>query len=250
MAARILLIGATGRLGRAVHKLIPDAYAPTRAEMDVTSPRSVSIYIGTRREPVFTVINCAGYSDALAAESNRRECWKLNVSAVQQLAYNLPRFRLVHISSDYVFDGATGNYEESEPPSPVNFYGVTKAVAEVALEFHERSLIIRAPFRPDPPWRYAKAFTDQWTSCRFVSQVAPDIVRAALMPELTGIIHIGGPRRSVYDLAREASPEVGQLTRADFPGLRLPRDTSLDSSKWHSILAASTPSSQLAAIST
>src|SRR3989338_5409112 len=103
---------------------------------------------------------------------------------------------------------------------------------------YRSTLVIRTAFKKDGPWPYARAFVDQWVSHEFVSTLAPDIVRAALMNKLTGVIHIAGARKTIYDLARTASPNVGKMTIND-TGIKLPRDTSLNSSKWQNLLSRS-----------
>ena len=248
---RILLTGGSGRLGRALLACRwPDGVgviAPTRRELDITDRQSCRAAM--HRYCPDIVIHAAAFADAARAESLKPWCWDLNVNGTRNLTIGIHDTRVVFISTDYVFDGVTGNYSERDFPAPLNYYGLTKTVAEAIIFAHPWSLIIRAPFRADPPWPFERAIVDQWTSCRFASEVAPDIIRAALMLDLTGVIHIGGPRRSIYEMARDASPEVGQITRAEIEaetGLRLPRDTSLDSSKWHSLPKASQQSFRLA----
>jgi dTDP-4-dehydrorhamnose reductase len=251
---RILITGGSGRLGSAIQRVCREAeipcYAPSSTELDVLVQdfrdwwsREICDFTPT------VMIHCAGFANALKAESARAACWSLNVEGTRNMVRGFRGMRFVYISTDYVFDGEEGNYSESDTPNPVNFYGASKLAGEMIVSEHENTLILRAPFRADPPWRFPKAFTDQWTSCRFASEVAPDVVAAALSNE-TDILHIGGPRRSIHELAETATPGMLKIKRADFQGLRIPRDTSLDSTKWHSLQTALRQSSQLAAIAT
>lgn len=234
--ARILITGGSGRLGSAIRRVCREAVvsccAPASGELDVLDELGARSAVA-RIDPDI-IIHCAAYANAWKAETNRAECWKLNAEGSRNMVRAASGRRFVHISTDYVFDGQEGNYGESDIPNPVNFYGVSKLAAEMIVGEYDNSLILRAPFRADPPWRFAKAFTDQWTSCRFASEVAPDVVAAALS-DVTGVLHIGGPRRSIHELAEAATPGMLKTKRADVQGLRIPRDTSLNSARWQSL---------------
>lgn len=226
--ADILITGGSGRLGSALRKLIPGAVPPTRDALDITSGASCAAAAVAFRPKI--VIHCAAFVDSASAEAERHLCWQTNVIGTRNVIRAFQPCRFVYISSEYVFDGKRGNYAENDTPGPINFYGLTKLCGEQIVQQYPNTLIIRAGIRQDGPWRFPKAFTDQWTSDRFISEAAPDIVAAALSHEV-GIIHIGGERRSVYEMARSVS-DVGEMTRDQFPGLKIPRDTSLNSNKW------------------
>ena len=238
--AVILITGGTGRLGRklvACLRLIEGVVciAPDRSALDVLSPEGCAVAIDRSCPDV--VIHCAGFVNTFSAESEHSRCWQLNVEGTRNVARASRPARFVYVSTDYVFDGVQGNFAESDVPAPVNYYGLTKLVGEaIALE-HPNSLVLRAPFRDDPPWAYPRAFADQWTSCDFVSVRAPQVAAAALGAH-RGILHIGGERRSILAMARAVSPVVQPMMRSEV-AVRLPRDTSLDSSLWHSLIEAS-----------
>ena len=77
---------------------------------------------------------------------------------------------------------------------------------------------------------YEKAFIDQWTSREKVSTIAKKIVKL-VKSDLTGIIHIGGYRKTVYEYAKESKSDVGKLRRNEVD-FKVPKDTSLDCSKY------------------
>jgi dTDP-4-dehydrorhamnose 3,5-epimerase/reductase len=129
-----LIIGAGGQLGRALIKMIPGAVPATRSMLDLASPESVAAFDFT---PYGTVINAAAYTkvDAAETEDGRREAWAVNVRGVGALvaAARRHRFTLVHVSSDYVFDGTRVVHTETEPFSPLGVYGQTKAAGDALL---------------------------------------------------------------------------------------------------------------------
>lgn len=230
--ARILILGGDSRLARAMEA--PrwlDLCRVGRAECDVTDLRSVERAID-RYSPE-AVINCVGVL-TVEAERDHRRAWDVNVTGAANVA-NAANCRLIHISSDYVFSGDNGSpYAEGDAPDPVNYYGLTKAAGEAAvLAVNPEALVLRAPFRYDGPWPYRKAFADQWMSGRWIGEVAKDILGVVFDRSLSGILHMGGPRRSVFEMAREISPAVEPCDRADWSDFKIPRDTSLDSSRWN-----------------
>jgi dTDP-4-dehydrorhamnose reductase/dTDP-4-dehydrorhamnose 3,5-epimerase len=129
-----LIIGASGQLGRALIKAIPGAVAISRATLDLASPDSV---VGFDFRPYGLVINAAAYTavDAAETEDGRREAWAVNVSGVAALveAARRHRFTVIHISSDYVFDGTEVLHTETEPFSPLGVYGQTKAAGDTLV---------------------------------------------------------------------------------------------------------------------
>jgi dTDP-4-dehydrorhamnose 3,5-epimerase/reductase len=129
-----LIIGAGGQLGRALIEAIPTAVPITRATLDLASPESVAGFDFT---PYGIVINAAAYTgvDAAETQDGRREAWAVNVGGVGALvgAARRHRFTLVHVSSDYVFDGTETLHTESEPFSPLGVYGQTKAAGDAQV---------------------------------------------------------------------------------------------------------------------
>lgn len=125
-----LILGAGGQLGRALSAALPTATALTRAEFDLADPRDLdwSAYD--------TVFNAAAYTAVDRAERDRAAAWAANAVGPATLARLAERhgFRLVHVSSEYVFDGThDGPIPESAPFSPLSAYGASKAAGDVAV---------------------------------------------------------------------------------------------------------------------
>ena len=73
------------------------------------------------------VVNCAAYTNVDNAEINKKNCRDLNVVALQNIIdLSTKNTFIIHISTDYVFDGKQGNYSENDNTYPVNYYGITK----------------------------------------------------------------------------------------------------------------------------
>nr|AIW63019.1 NDP-hexose 4-ketoreductase [uncultured bacterium BAC-AB1442/1414/561] len=131
---RWLITGAYGMLGRDLAAVLAqdgeaDVVAATRADLDVTDPAAVRAAVAKAD----VVLNAAAWTDVDGAEAAEDAATAVNGHAVRGLASAAGR-RLVHISTDYVFDGAaTEPYPEDAPPAPVNAYGRGKALGEQAV---------------------------------------------------------------------------------------------------------------------
>ena len=135
---RILLIGKNGQLGRAFTNLLAlkpaKLCALSKSDLDVTAFSELEEQFETFRPDV--TINCAAYTDVNRAESESAQAMAVNHRAVKSLASLCGKFqtRLVHFSTDYVFDGAKGlPYVEADSPNPLNVYGESKLRGESAI---------------------------------------------------------------------------------------------------------------------
>lgn len=236
MPERILLTGGTGRLGTELRSLLPGIIAPARSELDITDPTGVGQALDRYRPSL--VVHAAAYTDVARAEQERAACWAVNVEGTRNLVRAVAErgIFLVHISTDYVFEGTTGQYREEDPVGPVrNYYALSKLVAEEIVRGLENHLVIRTSFRPRE-WPYPVAFADLYTSQDYVDIIAPMIALAiqhvAEIPFKT--LHIATERKSVYDLARRRKPDV-QAGSKQSSRVQLPDDISLDVSRWHQL---------------
>ena len=137
----ILIVGAKGQLGSALVRLLEtqaDKYMGVGlSELDITNfDRVVSVISEVRPQ---LVINCAAYTDVDAAESHKQQSNNVNGQGVKNLAvacekYGIP---LVHISTDFVFDGrACQPYTIHDKPNPISVYGQSKLLGEELLCSH------------------------------------------------------------------------------------------------------------------
>ncbi len=81
------------------------------------------------------IMNAAAFTDVDGSETQRELCWKVNVTGVENLVYAAQKVhaRLVHVSTDYVFDGKNGPYREEDRPNPLGFYARSKLAGENVL---------------------------------------------------------------------------------------------------------------------
>lgn len=232
----VLLTGAGGRLGTELVSLLPGIRATDVGDLDVTQPEAMLAALDDCLPKV--IVHAAAYTDVSGAERDRALCWRVNVEGTRNVAL-LCRdlgIHLVHISTDYVFEGTAGNYREEDPIGPVrNYYALTKLAAEAVARAAPRHLIIRTSFRPRE-WPYEMAVTDAFTSQDTIDVIAPEIALAiAHLEEIPhSTLHIATERKSVYELARRSKPDVRPGRRADLP-VELPEDASLNTDRWRAL---------------
>ena len=226
---RVLLTGGSGLLGRELGKLDADLVAPSRDEFDITDGAAVARYVADLRPDV--ILHAAAITDNRAIEADPREALDVNIVGTANLAGACAgtRIRLVYLSTDYVYRGDRGNYSEDDEVLPSNLYAWTKLGGEAAVRSVPNHLIIRTSFGA-PEFAYPAAFADKWSSKEYVDVIAPEILEAAKSP-LTGVLNIGGPRRTIYEYAAVRNPDVKRIKRSDSV-FESPADTSLDLSRW------------------
>ena len=140
----IFIVGANGQLGRALRQQYPEAQFADIDEMDITDRQSVESFDWSG---ISIVLNAAAFTNVDGAETpeGRVAAWKVNASAVANLtrvcrAHNMI---LVHISSDYVFDGTKEPHFENEDFSPLSVYGASKAAGDLLVEQLDTFYLLR-----------------------------------------------------------------------------------------------------------
>jgi dTDP-4-dehydrorhamnose reductase len=204
--------------------------------MDITDAVQVATVVAAKAPDV--VVHAAAYTDVAGAERERERCWQTNVAGTRHVARAAATVGalLVHISTDYVFDGRRGGYHEDDVPGPaLNYYALSKIAAEEVARMAPRHLVLRTSFRPRE-WPYPVAFADVYTSQDYVDVIAPDI--ALVVRHIQEIpfdtLHVATERKSVYELARRRKPDVRAGSKVE-ARVTLPDDVSLDVGRWRAL---------------
>jgi len=158
---KILIIGSSGQLGHSIQKVVTKNNNTSekrfefvdRKQLDLSNNAQISAYFDKHRFDV--IVNCAAYTKVDQAESEPETANKINHLAVKTLA-EISRdnqSKLIHISTDYVFDGnTTSPYLENNATDPLNTYGKSKQLGEIAIQevMTENAIIIRTS------WMYSE----------------------------------------------------------------------------------------------
>jgi dTDP-4-dehydrorhamnose reductase/dTDP-4-dehydrorhamnose 3,5-epimerase len=213
-ARKILVTGANGQLGRALRAELGDAshidYV-TREDLDLASPE---VFTARHWRDYDTIINAAAYTAVDQAETpeGRREAWAANATAVSHLARIAleHRLTLVHVSTDYVFDGTSDRpYHEDDPLSPLGVYGQTKAAADAIVATVPRHYIVRTSW----------VIGDGRNFVRTMRELADRGVDPAVVDDQVGRLTFTGDlaRGIVHLMAERPAPGVYNLTGGGDP---------------------------------
>ena len=138
---KVLVTGKSGQLGKSIKKIISGTRQNNkftfvdRIELDLSCEDSINNYFKTHNFNV--IVNCAAYTSVDKAEIETKLADQINHQAVKLLAEisNKRKIILIHISTDYVFDGESNNiYKEADPTNPINVYGKTKLSGEHTIK--------------------------------------------------------------------------------------------------------------------
>lgn len=142
--SEIFIVGAKGQLGTELLKKYPGAQSADVDELDITSKESVEDFDWSG---IKILINAAAYTNVDGAETakGRVAAWSVNADAVANLVAVAAQHNmvLVHVSTDYVFDGTQDNHAEDEPFAPLCVYGASKAAGDIAVSLAPKFYILR-----------------------------------------------------------------------------------------------------------
>ncbi len=142
--SKIFIVGANGQLGTALRNQYPGSQFADIAELDITNRESVDNFDWSSIE---VILNAAAFTNVDGAETaeGRVAAWKVNAAAVANLVRVAGKhsMTLLHISSDYVFDGTNEPHMEDEPFSPLSVYGASKAAGDLIVSQLEKHYILR-----------------------------------------------------------------------------------------------------------
>lgn len=219
---RTLVLGADGQLGKALRAAYngdTSVEFATRAEFDLTAAAS---YAGRNWKNYSTIINAAAYTAVDTAETpeGRQAAWAINVTAVGRLAAVAARhgITLVHVSSDYVFDGTAQTHSEDEPLSPLGVYGQSKAAGDAVVSVVPRHYIVRTS------WVIGEGNNFVRTMASLAGRgIAPGVVndqigRLSFTEDIAaGIKHLldNNAGYGVYNLSNEGEPQSWADIAAD-----------------------------------
>ena len=236
---KTLIVGATGQVGSALCDLLPDADAAARPRFDLGDPRT---YDSVAWGDYDSVLNAAAFTsvDEAETETGRLAAWAANVTGVERLVREARRRRLtlVHISSDYVFDGRQQVHTEDEPFSPLGVYGQTKAAGDALVSTHTEHYIVRSSWVVGDGNNFVRTMAsladkgvspsvidDQFGRLTFTSDIARAIVHLVRSDAPFGTYNLtsAGPVQSWADIAatvfeargRPAS-DVRRVSTADY----------------------------------
>ncbi|MFK4805823.1 sugar nucleotide-binding protein [Microbacterium sp. ZW CA_36] len=228
---KTLVLGAAGQLGRALRTAFGDSVGvefATRAELDVTE---ADLATARRWRDYGVIVNASAHTAVDVAETTegRQDAWAANVTGVAALARiaTANGITLVHVSSDYVFDGTLDRpYREDDPVRPLGVYGQTKAAGDAIVATVPRHYIVRTSWVIGEGKNFVRTMASLAERGAHPRVVDDQVGRLTFTPEIArGIRHLvdSGAPYGTYNLTGNGAPtswadvarEVFRLTGHD-----------------------------------
>ncbi|GAA5126957.1 dTDP-4-dehydrorhamnose reductase [Pseudonocardia adelaidensis] len=256
---RVLVLGAGGQVGRALVAALPRVTALRRSDLDIADAANATIDWAAYD----TVVNAAAFTDVDGAETveGRIAAWRANAAGPAALAAVCRRTgsTLVHLSTEYVFDGRSAlPYREDAPVAPLSVYGASKAAGDLAVQTVERHYLVRPSWVVGDGHNFVRTMlrlaekgvepsvvADQIGRPTFATDLACAIVHLVASGAPYGSYHVTGGgepaswaevARATYALAGHGDLRVTDTTTAEYfadkpHAARRPRNSVLDLSR-------------------
>ena len=256
---KIVILGAGGQLGKDLLQTFPDAHAfyhdPGRnLSIDITSENDVSEKIAGISPDV--IINASALTNVDLCEREKKQAFLVNGQSVKYIVTAARRTGafLVHVSTDYIFDGYLGEYDEDAVPNPINYYGLSKLVGEIYAGSYERCLVLRTSgvygrannfpvfvynqlLRGDP----VNAIKGYYSPIHSASLAR--CIRQLVGRDHTGTLNVAGIRISRYEFALKIAEKFGfdvsgisEIESSSSLTARRPFDSSLNIEKAKTVI--------------
>lgn len=257
--SKIVILGAGGQLGSELSTIFPNALTFSHNRESAKSlefERKDEFYRVLEEISPDIILNAAAFTKVDECEKNKDIAYSVNGDAVRTLVEVSRKMNslLVHVSTDYVFDGEKGQYSETDTPNPVNYYGLSKLIGDTFALGYDNSIVVRASgiygrSKNFPIFVYNKLLRKEHIDVLegFYSPIhAKNLalsIRDIIKKDVKGTINISGIRISRLELAESLadrfhidSPDISEVE--SIPGLiaKRPFDSSLDITKSKELL--------------
>lgn len=254
-----MILGSEGQTGRELSRLIKNPIRVSHSNssghlsMEFTDTGNLSKLIIEHSPNV--IVNTVALTNVDECETNKEYAYRVNAAAVREIAKasSYTKSKLIHISTDYVFDGMDGNYSEDAIPNPINYYGLSKLLGDCYAESSYNTIILRTSGVYGFSKNYPRFVYDTLTSGSSVKAIAgfyspihaynlARAIKELINIDYSGVINIAGERVSRYNFAKRISEHFhidGNIEETETLhklNARRPFDSSLNIDKAKSIL--------------
>ncbi len=257
---KILVIGAHGMLGRELVGRLSnpsggEVIGVDREHIDITQGNDTSEFIGQVRPDV--IVNCAAFSNVDVCETQISEAFAVNAAGIKNIALagKQTGAKVIHISTDYVFDGGKNKpYIETDTPNPISVYGKSKLEGELAVQEtggnfaiirtawlfgQHRKNFVTTMLDLGRKNRSVSVVTDQRGSPTYTADLS-DAIRTAILKDIKGIYHVTNSgtcsryewAKKIFELAGEQVTVLPVKTEDYKRAARVPQNSSLNCTRY------------------
>ena len=227
---KILISGGQGEFAKELQKQNTEyeIIAPSKSEMDVTDIDSLDFTVFSTKPDYF--IHAGALTRPMVIHENEPDkSINTNIIGTANVVLTCMKYniKLIYFSTDYVYPGIDGNYDEEDYLKPFTNYGWSKLGGECSVRLYDNHLILRMAMNKRP-FPHPKALTDMKKSLMYIDEV-PQILLKLL--DENGTINFGGKSQSVYDFVRETNSNIGKITLDEINDVNMATDCSMNTNK-------------------
>jgi len=231
----ILVSGGNGEFATELNKCNTSykIVSPSKEEMNVKNINDLEYHMSSQRPDYF--IHAGALTRPMVIhEDSPDESISANIIGTANVVLTCMKYniKLIYLSTDYVYPGTEGNYNEDDSLKPVNKYAWSKLGGECSVRLYDNHLILRMSMNKRP-FPHPKALVDMRKSLMYIDEAARVILK--LLNE-NGTINIGGKSQSVYDFVHETNPDIGKITLDEINDVKMAKNCSLNTTKLRRIL--------------
>lgn len=252
---KVLITGSNGQLGNELSRIINKPIKLSHDNFDLINVNNIENVLNNYDFDV--LINCAAMTNVDKCEENIDDAYYINGLSLKYITdYSKKNnIYLINISTDYVFNGNKGNYNEYDTPCPINYYGLSQLIGDTYVNSYDNSLIIRTSGIYGTKNNFPLYVTNNLKNNNKINafnnyyspinaKVLADAIYKLLNLKLNGIINISGERLSRYEFALKIADKFNfnknLINKIDYNSIKLkakrPYDSSLNNEKAKDIL--------------
>lgn len=215
---KIVITGETGLLSVELQKLDPSIVSLPKKKYNI-SKKSIIKKLSQLNPDI--IIHAGAVTDSNIVDKDPCLAIDTNIIGTAHISQYCIQYnkKLIFISTDYVYPGTVGNYQESDPLLPHNNYAWTKLAGECSVKLVTDYLIIRTSFGSSE-FPYTQAWTNHIVSKDYVDIIAPMILKA-IKSNITGILNIGTNPKTMFEYAYKRNKEIKPLEKKSFTNFSL-----------------------------
>tara|TARA_R110001592_G_scaffold37065_1_gene123942 strand:+ start:2715 stop:3434 length:720 start_codon:yes stop_codon:yes gene_type:complete len=231
----ILISGGNGEFANQLKKHNTDykVISPDKKDMDVTDISSLEEVVSLTHPDYF--IHAGALTRPMVIhETEPNRSVATNIIGTSNVVLTCMKYevKLIYLSTDYVYPGTDGNYNEDDYLKPFTKYGWSKLGGECAVKLYDNHLILRMSMNKRP-FPHPKALVDMKKSLMYIDDASKVVLK--LLDE-KGTINIGGKSQSVYDFVKDTNPDTGKIYLDDIDDVNMAKDCSMNTSKMKKLL--------------